>query len=693
MLQKVTVLWRMRAYHFLGKLRSQETFRWSVGGSGLLENFSRLFWPETKLLNIKLAHQFWFSFPPPGASGGSSSRQADEEKAKERQKNESSDREQHHKQQKLDAANCKREAREIRQLDNELLNQRRAQERERQAQLGSERQAAALAAATTVGPGGTTSPPPPPTAAATPSSNSSGDRGFRQTEPFYAESSITTTPGRTPPTTIAEEKSPVLVPGVKTPLLEDTPFGGTNLTLMETLQNSTAAVTPKEEEQRNSGLVAATSHKTLQEKGALAETSQMQDFPKGRQDSTESEISTIYSQSQSDACHKMMCRAPIASLDCMEEFSGTTAQLDFGRSTSLGSNPAIQIRSNATTTPGLRYKNLGKSGLRVSNVGLGTWPIFSPGVSEEQAEAILRLAVDSGINLFDLSEAHSGTRAEIELGKIIQKAGWKRTSFVITTKIYWSTKSEERGLSRKHIIESVQASLQRLQLPYIDVILVHKADSMCPMEEIVRAMNYVISQGWSMYWGTARWSPVEIMEAYTNCRQFNCVTPIVEQSEYHMFCREKAELYLPEMYNKIGVGFMAWGPLSMCLGDAQNGEKLWIPKGSLKSKSQSYSWIEDEVNKEDPQDEARRLYDKARDISNLAEKLGCNAVQLSIAWSLKHEPVQCLLLGATSPEQLHQSLQALQLLPRLSTGVMLEIERILENKPVRPPPISTLALR
>ncbi|KAL9705174.1 hypothetical protein quinque_008692 [Culex quinquefasciatus] len=365
------------------------------------------------------------------------------------------------------------------------------------------------------------------------------------------------------------------------------------------------------------------------------------------------------------------CRAPIASLDCMEEFSGTTAQLDFGRSISLGSNPAIPVRNNATATPGLRYKNLGKSGLRVSNVGLGTWPIFSPGVSEEQAEAILRLAIDSGINLFDLSEAHS----ELELGKIIQKAGWKRTSFVITTKIYWSTKSDERGLSRKHIIESVQASLQRLQLSYIDIILVHKADSMCPMEEIVRAMNYVISQGWSMYWGTARWSPVEIMEAYTNCRQFNCRT------------------LSSEMYNKIGVGFMAWGPLSMCLGDTQNSERLWLPKGSFKTKSQSYSWTEDEVNKEERLEETRRIFDKARDISTLAEKLGCNAMQLSIAWSLKHEPVQCLLLGATSPEQLHQSLQALQLLPRLSTGVMLEIERILDNKPVRPPPISTLALR
>uniref|UniRef100_A0A182NNS2 Uncharacterized protein n=1 Tax=Anopheles dirus TaxID=7168 RepID=A0A182NNS2_9DIPT len=224
--------------------------------------------------------------------------QADEEKQKERQKNESSDREQHHKQQKLDAANCKREAREIRQLDNELLNQRRAQERERQAQLGSERQAAALAASTTVGlPVGTTSPPP---------SNSSGDRSYRQTEPFYAESSISTTPGRTPPTTIAEEKSPV-VAGVKTPLLEDTPFGGTTLTLMENLPGGVpaAAVTPKEEEQRNSALAAATLQKVQQDKG-LPESSHPQDFPKGRQDSTESEISTIYSQSQSDACHKMM---------------------------------------------------------------------------------------------------------------------------------------------------------------------------------------------------------------------------------------------------------------------------------------------------------------------------------------------------------------------------------------------------
>jgi len=107
-----------------------------------------------------------------------------------------------------------------------------------------------------------------------------------------------------------------------------------------------------------------------------------------------------------------------------------------GRSISLGSNPALPLRHGSTPTPGLRYKNLGKSGLRISNVGLGTWPVFSPGVSDEQAEAILKLAIESGINLFEISEAHS----ETEIGKILQRAGWKRTAYVITTKVYWSTK-------------------------------------------------------------------------------------------------------------------------------------------------------------------------------------------------------------------------------------------------------------
>ncbi|XP_021927107.1 voltage-gated potassium channel subunit beta-2 isoform X2 [Zootermopsis nevadensis] len=413
-------------------------------------------------------------------------------------------------------------------------------------------------------------------------------------------------------------------------------------------------------------------------------------------------------------------RAPIASLDCMEEFQSTNEHLTQGTPQTkeqLLQNLAQQtpltapnhgplVSRQSSVTPGLRYRNLGKSGLRVSNVGLGTWVTFGSGVKEEQAEEVIQLAYDSGINVFDLSEAYSGVRAEMELGRILQRRGWKRSSYIVSTKIYWNTKSDERGLSRKHVIESVRASLARLQLGYIDVVIVYKADPMCPMEEVVRAMNHVISHGWAMYWGTARWTPVEIMEAYTNCRQFNCVTPISEQSEYHMFCREKTELYMPELYNKIGVGLMAWSPLTMGLvsGKLDDGGLPLISRSSIKNKYSSYSWTEDETQSSNKEgyawlkerlqpEETKRQHEKLREISQMADKLGCTVSQLAIAWCLKNESVQCLLLGATSVEQLYESIQSLQLVPKLNTNTMNELERILDNKPIRPPMVSTLALR
>ncbi|KAH0535835.1 voltage-gated potassium channel subunit beta-2 [Cotesia glomerata] len=418
------------------------------------------------------------------------------------------------------------------------------------------------------------------------------------------------------------------------------------------------------------------------------------------------------------------CRAPIASLDCMEEFNGSTGGADSGihcSTTQQGTKEQLltscitsQSQRSQHPSPGIRYRNLGKSGLRVSNVGLGTWTTFGGlggCTSEETAEAIVALAYDSGINVFDLSEAHSGHRAEIQLGRILLRRGWNRSSYIVTTKIYWSTKSEGRGLSRKHIIETVQASLSRLQLSYIDIVMIHKVDPMCPMEEIVRAMNYVINRGWVMYWGTSRWSPVEIMEAYSNCRQFNCVTPIVEQAEYHLFYRDKPELYMPELYNKIGVGLMAWSTVT--IGMVSKPDECgvsFLSRSSYKNKYSSFSWTEDETqslykeSRRDPltpeirertmdEEPPRKPSDKLRDVCALADRLGCSFGQLAIAWSLKNESVQCLLLGASNIEQLYESLQSLQLIPKLNSSMMLEIERILDNKPSRPPMISTLALR
>ncbi|XP_046977413.1 voltage-gated potassium channel subunit beta-2 isoform X7 [Vanessa cardui] len=411
------------------------------------------------------------------------------------------------------------------------------------------------------------------------------------------------------------------------------------------------------------------------------------------------------------------CRAPIASLDCMDEFSANSQQMldqagEMNSSKHMSAYMGNHASMPSSVTPGLRYKNLGKSGLRVPNIGLGMWTMLS----EDCAEDIIMTALENGINLFDLSEAHCA-RGEVELGRILKKRNVRRTSVIITTKIYWSTKfphanrSDERGLSRKHIIESVRASLQRLQVDYIDVVLLHKTDPVCPMEELVRAMNFVINQGWVMYWGTARWLPSEIMDAYTNCRQFNCITPIVEQTEYHMFCREKPEIYMPELYHKIGVGIMCLIPGMMAWSAITTGkgrEEITglFAKSRFNRKYSTFSWCEEDLagadvsemrisnSKEQVAGEELRTYgDKLRDLANLAATMNCTMSQLAVAWCLKNESINCLLLGATSVEQFKENIHALQIVPQLTPVVMIEIERLLSNKPQRPPMVSTLAMR
>lgn len=367
------------------------------------------------------------------------------------------------------------------------------------------------------------------------------------------------------------------------------------------------------------------------------------------------------------------CRAPIASLDCMEEFAAETP------------NPShLPVSRQSSVTPGIRYKNLGKCGLRISNVGLGTWVTFGSQVSDETAEEILTYAYENGINIFDTAEVYAAGqsvnyRAEVVLGRILKKKPWRRSSYVVTTKLFWGGKAEtERGLSRKHIIEGLQTSLERLQLSFVDVVFANKSDPMCPMEEVVRAFTYCINTGMAMYWGTARWSAMEIMEAYTVARQFNLIPPTCEQTEYHMFCRDKVELYLPELYHKIGIGTMTWSPLAcgFLSGKYDDGIPL-VSRASLKG----YTWLKDKIQS----DEGKKQQSKLHEVSLLAEKLGCTISQLAIAWCLKNDSVHCILLGASSVDQLAENLQALQVVPKLSTNVMNELDRILDNKPVRQP--------
>uniref|UniRef100_A0A3P9M7P6 Voltage-gated potassium channel subunit beta-1 n=1 Tax=Oryzias latipes TaxID=8090 RepID=A0A3P9M7P6_ORYLA len=277
---------------------------------------------------------------------------------------------------------------------------------------------------------------------------------------------------------------------------------------------------------------------------------------------------------------------------------------------------------------GMLYRNLGKSGLRVSCLGLGTWVTFGGQITDEVAEQLMTIAYESGVNLFDTAEVYAGGRAEIILGNIIKKKCWRRSSFVITTKLYWGGKAEtERGLSRKHIIEGLKGSLQRMQLEYVDVVFANRPDSNTPMEEIVRAMTYVINQGMAMYWGTSRWTAMEIMEAYSVARQFNLIPPVCEQAEYHLFQREKVEVQLPELYHKIGVGAMTWSPLAcgIITGKYENG----IPESSRAS-MKSYQWLKEKIISED----GRKQQAKLKELNHIAEKLGCTLPQLAVGKTL-----------------------------------------------------------
>ncbi|CAD5118627.1 DgyrCDS7315 [Dimorphilus gyrociliatus] len=323
------------------------------------------------------------------------------------------------------------------------------------------------------------------------------------------------------------------------------------------------------------------------------------------------------------------------------------------------------------------YRNLGKSGLRVSNIGLGTWVTFGAQIPDEIAEEMLTLAYESGINVFDTAEVYAAGKAEIVLGKLLKKKGWRRSSYIVTTKIYWGGKAEtEKGLSRKHIIEGLKASLERLQLEYVDIVFANKPDPHTPMEEIVRAFSYIIDKGWAMYWGTSRWSTMEIMEAYSVARQFNLIPPIAEQAEYHIFQREKVELHMPELYHKIGLGAMTWSPLAcgFLTGKYEDGVPVYS-----RASQKGYTWLKDRILSE----EGRKQQAKLREVQTIAEKIGCSAAQLAIAWCLKNENVHCVLVGASTVEQLHENLQAVQFVPKLTPALMNEIDKILGNKPTR----------
>mgnify|MGYP000508475019 FL=1 len=323
----------------------------------------------------------------------------------------------------------------------------------------------------------------------------------------------------------------------------------------------------------------------------------------------------------------------------------------------------------------MEYRFLGKTGLKLSALSYGSWVTFGDQVNEEIAYACMKEAYEAGVNFFDNAEVYSKGKAEIMMGNIIKKAGWKRTDLVISTKIFWGGEGpNDRGLSMKHIMEGMNASLKRLQMDYVDLVFCHRPDLYTPIEETVWAMNLLIQQGKAFYWGTSEWSASQIMEAYGVARREHLIPPVMEQPEYNMFARQRVEAEYAHLYRTIGLGTTIWSPLASGLLTGKYNEG--IPEGSRLSLP-GYEWLRQRF-----QGEAfERKVAAIKRLAGVAKELGCTLAQLAIAWCLKNPNVSTVITGASKPEQVRENMQALEVVPKLTAEVMEKIEEILDNKP------------
>lgn len=314
----------------------------------------------------------------------------------------------------------------------------------------------------------------------------------------------------------------------------------------------------------------------------------------------------------------------------------------------------------------MHYRRLGRSGLKVSEISLGAWVTFGSQIDEATASTLIHAAYDEGVNYFDNADAYGNGQAEVMMGKIIKDL--PREALVISSKVFWPTMPgpNGRGLSRKHITESIHASLKRLDVEYVDLYFCHRYDPDTPIEEVVFTMNHLIQQGKVLYWGTSEWTPAQISQAFGVARQYNLIPPTVEQPQYSMLHRERFEAEIAPLANELGLGLTTFSPLYF--GILSGKYKDGIPDGSRASLD-SMAWIRNYLTPE-----RMEIVD---DLSVIAADLGITQAQLAIAWLLRRKAVSSVITGATRLEQLQENLAAAEAVHLLGDELLDEIEAVL----------------
>ncbi len=327
----------------------------------------------------------------------------------------------------------------------------------------------------------------------------------------------------------------------------------------------------------------------------------------------------------------------------------------------------------------MKYRYLGNSGLQVSALSFGSWVTFGSQVDIDKAVELMTIAYDAGVNFFDNAEVYSNGLAETIMGEALKKTGWKQKDLVLSTKIFWGGEGHnERGLSRKHIIEGLDGSLARMGVEYVDLIFAHRPDIHTPIEETVRAFNHVINQGKAFYWGTSEWSAQQIMQAYAIARQEHLIPPLMEQSQYNMFHRDRIEEEYHRLYSEIGLGTTIWSPLASGLLTGKYNQG--IPKDS-RANLEGYEWLLKRFTDE----KAKAQIEKVIKLASVAEIIDCTTAQLAIAWCLLNPNVSTVITGASKASQVKDNMKAIDIVDKLTPEVVETIEEILDNKPEMAP--------
>lgn len=323
----------------------------------------------------------------------------------------------------------------------------------------------------------------------------------------------------------------------------------------------------------------------------------------------------------------------------------------------------------------MEYRRLGKSGLQVSEFSFGSWVTFGKQVEGSDAVDLMAHAYDNGINFFDNAEGYESGNSEVVMGEALKKLGWSRDSFVVSSKVFWGgSKPTQRGLSNKHVTDAAHAALKRLQVDYLDLYFCHRPDIDTPIEETVRAMHNLVTQGKVLYWGTSEWSAQQLTEAYAVARQYGLTPPTMEQPQYNMFERQKVESdYLP-LYDLIGLGTTIWSPLASGILTGKynkgtpNDSRLNLP---------GYEWLKEKWSS----DTGRAQLAQVAELTALADEIGISMTHLALNWCLANRHVSTVILGASRLSQLKDNLAALEHKGKVTAEVMARIDEIVGNRP------------